>query len=243
MTYLRAFIFNIIFYGFTFLFCLLATPCLLLPRPQYFKVLMWYFETVPLIEKYVLGLDYEIRGLENLPKDGKYIIAAKHYSAYETMKLHILFPDPAIIMKQELKSIPLWGWHAEKSDMIFIDRGSRDVAMRSLVEGAKRMASLGRPIIIFPQGTRVNVSDTIQNRPYKFGIIKMYESVGLPIIPLAMNSGVYWAKDAFIKKSGKVVFEFLEPIPAGLDPQAAFETMRDRVEAASEKLVIEAQSK
>jgi 1-acyl-sn-glycerol-3-phosphate acyltransferase len=243
MILVRQILFNVVFYGFTFLFCLLGLPSLILPRPLYFKILLWYFKTVFLIEKYVLGLTYEVRGQEYLPSGGAYIIAAKHYSAYETMKLHILFPDPAIIMKRELKKIPLWGWHATKSDMIFIDRGSKDVAMRSIIDGALRMKSLGRPIIIFPQGTRVNVSDTIQNRPYKFGIMRMYEAVNLPIIPLAMNSGVYWGKDAFLKKPGTVIFEFLPSIPAGTDPQIAFTQLRDAIESKSSALVEEAQNK
>lgn len=243
MIFLRQILFNVCFYGFTFLFCLLGLPSLLLPRPLYFKILLWYFKTVYIIEKYVLGLDYEVRGLEHLPQNGCYIIAAKHYSAYETMKLHLLFPDPAIIMKRELKKIPLWGWHATKSDMIFIDRGSKDVAMRSIIEGALRMKALGRPIIIFPQGTRVNIDDTIQNRPYKIGIMKMYEATNLPIIPLAMNSGVYWAKDAFLKKPGRVIFEFLPPIPAGTNPTEAFNTMREVIEQKSTELVKEAQFK
>ena len=243
MTLVRQILFNICFYGFTFLYCFLGLPTLLLPRAIYFKILLWYFNTVYKIEKYVLGLDYEVRGLEHLPRDGRYIIAAKHFSAYETMKLHLLFPDPAIIMKRELKSIPLWGWHAAKSDMIFIDRGSRDVALKSIIQGGKRMKDMGRPIIIFPQGTRVNIDDTIQNRPYKFGIMRMYDELQLPIIPLAMDSGVYWGKNAFLKKSGKAVFEFLPPIPAGLDSQTAFQTMVDGIETASQKLVADAITK
>lgn len=243
MMIIRQVLFNIAFYGFTVLFCVFATPCLVLPRPLYFKVLMWYFRTVYKIEKYVLGLDYEIRGAENLPKDGHYIIAAKHYSAYETLKLHLLFPDPAIIMKRELMSIPLWGWHAKKSDMIAIDRGSKDIAIRSLIEGSKRMKDLNRPIIIFPQGTRVALDDTIKDRPYKFGIMKIYETTNMPIIPLAMDSGVYWGKNSFLKKPGKAVFQFLEPIAPGQNTQTAFETMRNAIETTSEKLVKEALEK
>jgi 1-acyl-sn-glycerol-3-phosphate acyltransferase len=240
MIHLRSIAFNITFYGFTFFFCLLGLPSLLLARAQYFKILMWYFRSVYWIEKHILGLDFEVRGAEHLPKDGQYIVAAKHYSAYETLKIHILFPDPAVIMKRELRSIPLWGWHAQKSDMIFIDRGSRDVAMRSIIEGALRMKSLNRPIIIFPQGTRVGLEDTIQNRPYKIGIMKMYEATNLPIIPLAMNSGFYWGKDQFLKRSGKVIFEFLPPIAAGKDSNEAFALMRDEIESVSQKLVNEA---
>jgi 1-acyl-sn-glycerol-3-phosphate acyltransferase len=86
----------------------------------------------------------------------------------------------------------------------------------------------------------VGLEDTIQNRPYKIGIMKMYEATNLPIIPLAMNSGFYWGKDQFLKRSGKVIFEFLPPIAAGKDSNEAFTLMRDEIESVSQKLVNEA---
>ncbi len=106
------------------------------------------------IEKYVLGLDYEVRGLEYMPKEGSYLIAAKHQSAYETMKLHRLFGDPSIILKKELLSIPIWGKFLGKLDIIAIDRSNGESAISSIIDGAHRMKEQGRPIVIFPQGTR-----------------------------------------------------------------------------------------
>jgi len=242
MLVLKQILFNIFFYGVTILFCLLLTPAMLLPRPIFIIGLNSYFKSVHLVEKYILGLDFEVRGQENVPKSGGFILAAKHYSAYETMKLHLLVNDPAIIMKKELGYIPLWGWLAMKGKMIFIDRGSREIAIQSIVNGAKRVEKEGRPLAIFPQGTRVSLTDTVDNKPYKGGIIRMYEATNQPIVPLAMNSGLYWKKNAFFKFPGKVIFEFLPPIPSGLTGKEMIEKLQVSLEDKSASLVIEGQN-
>jgi 1-acyl-sn-glycerol-3-phosphate acyltransferase len=235
--FIRQILFNIAFYGATTIFCIVLTPAMLLPRPIFIIGLNSYFKSVHLIEKYVLGLDFEVRGKENIPASGSFIVAAKHYSAYETMKLHLLFFDPAIIMKKELTRIPLWGWLAMKAKMIFIDRGSREIALGSIVAGAKRVEAEGRPLVIFPQGTRVAIDDTPERKPYKGGIVRMYEATSQPILPLAMNSGLFWKKNAFFKKPGKVIFEILPPIPSGLTGADALAQLQNVLETKSNELV------
>jgi 1-acyl-sn-glycerol-3-phosphate acyltransferase len=241
MTFIRQILFNIAFYGFTTLICIAYVPLLPLPRRVFVKALQFYFEMVHQIEKYVLGLDFEVRGREYIPEGGAFLVGAKHYSAYETMKLHLLFKDPAIILKKELVRIPLWGWHALKADMIAIDRSSGESAITSIVNGAKHIKEQGRPLVIFPQGTRVSLDETTARRPYKGGIARMYEATDLPIVPLALNSGIYWPKNAFFKKPGTVIFEFLPPIPPGLPPAEAVSRLQEQVEEASARLVQEAQ--
>ncbi len=243
MLFIRQILFNVIFYSVTFIFCILLTPLMLLPRPIFIIGLNSYFKTVHVIEKFVLGLDFEVRGAEHIPKSGGFILAAKHYSAYETMKIHLLVNDPAIIMKKELSYIPLWGWLAMKARMIFIDRGSREMAINSIVTGAKRVEKEGRPLVIFPQGTRVAIEDTPDKKPYKGGIIRMYEATSQPILPLAMNSGLFWKKNAFFKYPGKVIFEFLPPIPSGLNGSAALAQLQTVLEKKSNELVSEELSK
>ncbi|MFA7276009.1 MAG: lysophospholipid acyltransferase family protein [Pseudobdellovibrionaceae bacterium] len=239
MIFIRQILFNIAFYGFTALSCIVLSPLILLPRPQFIYFLNGYFKTVYLIEKYVLGLDFEVRGREHVPEGGCFLVAAKHYSAYETMKLHLLFNDPAIILKKELKYIPLWGWLAARAHMIFIDRSSRDLAVNSIVNGALRVKKEGRPIVIFPQGTRVSLSDTPKEKAYKGGVIRMYEAAQIPIIPLAMNSGLFWGRNAFFKYPGKVIFEFLPPIPPGQNGQDVLKQLSTSLEDASQRLVAE----
>ncbi|MDH5723289.1 MAG: 1-acyl-sn-glycerol-3-phosphate acyltransferase [Alphaproteobacteria bacterium] len=175
-------------------------------------VVYFFVGMTSLLEKFILGLTYEVRGIEHLPRQGSFLLAAKHQSAYETFKLHILFNDPAIVLKQELLKIPFWGQYLAKSDVIAIDRSSPKKAIKSLQDGAQRVAKQGRPIIIFPQGTRVKPETTTKEKPYKIGIIRMQESTGLPIIPMALNTGLFYPKHSWCKKPGRVIFEFLPPI-------------------------------
>lgn len=239
MLFIRQILFNILFYSFTAVLCVVLLPFTLLPRRRYIFFLTLYFKFVHVLEKYVLGLDFVVRGAENIPASGAFIVAAKHYSAYETMKPHVLFHDPAIIMKNELKYIPIWGWLAVKARMIFINRRAGSTALKSIIEGAKRIKREGRPLVIFPQGTRVGVEDTPLTKPYKGGVIRVYEAAELPILPLAMNSTLFWKKKAFFKYPGKVIFEFLPVIPAGLKGSEAMERLKDALETNSNRLIAE----
>lgn len=239
MTFLRAVLFNILFYGLTAAACVLLLPFILMPRKAVLWIIRVYTGAVYGLEKYVLGLDYEVRGRENLPRSGAYLVAAKHQSAYETMKLHRLFADPSVILKQELLRIPLWGRFVERLDVIAIDRKNGEEAMTSIIEGAQRMVTQGRPVIIFPQGTRVHVGTSSADKPYKAGIVKMRAATNLPVIPMALNSGLFWPRNGFIKRPGKVVFEFLPPVPEALDDKAALADIESRVESASALLMAE----
>lgn len=240
MIFIRSLFFNIFFYGYTALICLLFVPSLLFPRSVILGVTRIYVKGVELIEKYILGLTYEIRGIEYLPKGGTYIVAAKHQSAYETLKLHHLFDDPTIILKQSLIKIPIFGTFLRKIDVIPINRSNKEESIMAVIEGAKRMKENDRPIVIFPQGTRVPVHVSTKERPYKGGIVKMYTSTDIPIIPLALNTGLFWPRNSFIKRPGKVVFEFLSPIEPGLPDKKVMEALQDRLEEKTDELMQEA---
>jgi len=242
MIFIRSVFFNIFFYGFTTLCCFLFLPALLLPRSFILSIVRFWTSGTILIEKYILGLTYEIRGQEYLPKDGTYIVAAKHQSAYETLKLHTLFGDPTIILKQELMKMPLFGKFLKKIDVIPINRKNKEESIRAIIDGAKRMAQNNRPIIIFPQGTRVPVNVNTSQKPYKGGIVKMYSHTDIPIIPMALNSGLFWPRKSFIKRPGKVVFEFLAPIEPGLPDKKVMKALEDRVEEKTFELMREAQN-
>lgn len=242
IVWLRAVTFNIFFYALTVMFCIAYLPALILPRRQFVKLVVFYMRLMHLIEKYALGLDYEVRGYENLPDSGSFLVAAKHFSAYETLKLHLLLDDPAVILKKELIKIPLWGWYAKKADMIAIDRSNRDQALKSIAEGAQRMQKQGRPIVIFPQGTRIHIQDDTSKKPYRTGLRRMYETTGLPVIPLALNSGVFWPRNAFIKRPGTVIFEFGPPIEAGLDGDTMSKRLEADLEPRTKRLLQEART-
>lgn len=193
------------------------------------------------IERYILGLKLEIRGLENLPKEGAYIIAAKHQSAYETLNVPFMkqFGYPAIILKKELVYLPIWGIYTLRMGEIPINRSEGAKALSSMIKGCKRALEGGRNIMIFPQGTRVPVGKKIA---YKAGLAKVYKDVQVPIVPMALNSGVFWGKNKFFKKSGTVVFEFLPAIPPGIPPLKMMGQLEEHLEAATDKLVAEAQA-
>ena len=236
---IRSLIFNILYYPITAILCFAYLPFLILPRKWLLIMVELYVKIVYVLEKYVLGLDFEIRGAEYLPKDEAFIVAAKHFSSYETLKLHILFKDPAIVIKKELFSIPIWGWYAKKMRLIGIDRSNRDTALKSVTQGAQMAADMKRPIVIFPQGTRVSLDHTVKDKPYKAGIMRMQNASGLKIVPLAMNTGVFWPRNAFIKKGGKVIFEFMPAVETGLSTQEGLAIIQEAVESKTAALIAE----
>ena len=210
--FIRSTIFNICFYILTAISCVVLLPTLFLPRSIFLGVVTGFCRSTAFLEKYILGLTYEIRGQKHLPSNGAYIVAAKHQSAYETLKLHLLFNDPAVVLKKELLKIPLWGKYLAKSDVIAIDRSSPKIAIKSIQDGAKHVAAQGRPIVIFPQGTRVATHMSAKEKPYKIGIVRMQDATALPIIPMALNTGVFYPRQKWCKKPGRVIFEFMPPI-------------------------------
>jgi len=240
LVFIRSTLFNGLFYPITAIYCVLFLPCLLGTRALLMRVIHFYLSTVLFLEKYVLGLTYEVRGIENIGHDGTFIVAAKHQSAYETLKLHFLLGDPTIVLKKELLSIPLFGEFLKKIDVIAIDRRNKEESINAIVEGANKMKESNRPILIFPQGTRVHPSMTSKDKSYKGGIAKMYSYTKLPIVPMALNSGLFWGRNSYIKRPGKVVFEFLPMIEAGLPEKQVMKTLEYRLEEKSIALMNEA---
>lgn len=238
---IRTALFNILFYFFTALACILALPALVMPKKAIMRIIRSYVHINYFLERTILRLDYRIEGLENLPENGTFILAAKHQSTYETLKLHILFDDPAIILKKELLKIPLWGNFLKKTDVIAIDRSSREEAMKSITEGAKRMKKQGRPIVIFPQGTRVSTDASPADKPYKFGVAKIQEATHLPIIPLALNAGYFYPRHRWLKRPGTVTFSFLKPIKPFLKRQRVMNELQEQIETKSDELLIDAE--
>ncbi|MCK5284816.1 MAG: 1-acyl-sn-glycerol-3-phosphate acyltransferase [Alphaproteobacteria bacterium] len=234
-------IFNLSFFFVTAIICIICIPLLFLPQSWFIGAIKFWIHIVTILEKNILGLTYEVRGLENLPKTGSYLVAAKHQSAYETFKLHILFDNPAIILKKELLRIPLWGMYLKKSDVISIDRKTPERALISIEEGAHRVVKQGRPIIIFPQGTRVRPEQSTLDKPYKPGIARIQDTTNLPIIPLALNSGIFWPRSGWLKSSGTIIFEFLSPIEPGKSRKDLMSELEKKIENESSRLMNEAQ--
>ena len=240
--FLRSSLFNLCFYTIVATLCIILLPMLFMPRKIMMNVVYIIIHTTAFLEKHILELTYEIRGAEHLPEKPPYIVAAKHQSAYETFKLHLLFDNPAIILKKELLKIPLWGQYLKKSDVIAIDRSTPRTAIKSMKDGAKEVAAQNRPIIVFPQGTRVAPGVGTDEKPYKAGITRIQDATELPIIPMATNTGVFYPKGGWCKKPGRVVFEFLPAIEAskGRKSTEVIKQLEKTIEEKSNTLIEEA---
>src|ERR1700761_8698104 len=217
MKRLRSIAFSIAFPVWTGICCIVLAFGPLLPRKGALKMAILWVTSVAWVERNVLGLHYRVIGRENLPKDGAFIVAAKHQSPFETMKLHLLLNDPAIVLKKELLKIPIWGPYLKSTGMIPIDRGAGRKAVGPMLQASQKAKAEGRPIVIFPQGTRIPVG---VKRSYKAGVAALYSQLNLPILPLALNSGLFWPKTGR-KHGGTVTFSFLPPIEPGLEPESA----------------------
>jgi 1-acyl-sn-glycerol-3-phosphate acyltransferase len=225
--------FSIVFPVWTALCCVVLGIGTFLPRKFVLIPTMLWIRSVAWIERHVLGLDYMVIGAENLPAGAPCIVAAKHQSTYETMKLHLLLRDPAIVLKKELLRIPIWGRFLKTTGMIPIDRGAGRQAIVSMVSAAERAKAQNRPIVIFPQGTRVAPGGA---KSYKPGVSVLYRELDLPIVPLALNSGVFWPRTG-AKRGGVVTFSFLPAIEPGVEPAVAMRLLEQRLEAETDRLV------
>ncbi len=235
MKILRAVWFNLTFYITNIVMSSLLSPMLLLPRPLIVKGVEIWLGTVAWVEKHLGGIDYRVIGREHLPQ-GAYILASKHQSEWETFKLHLIVKDPAIVLKRELLDIPLIGWWMSRSGSIAIDRSARTQALSNMTKAARKAASEGRPIVIFPEGTRAAPGES---RPYKTGVAALYQELNIPVVPMALNSGLLWPKNSLFKKRGMITVEILPPIPAGLPREAMMQRLRDELEPAALRLLKE----
>ena len=165
--------------------------------------------------KVFLSVTIEFRGLENLSKHEKYFIASAHQSMFETFALQTVLPGPIFILKKELMRIPLFGWCLKKIGAIDIVRDTATKENLSFFDKIlDRTNKSKRPLLIFPQGTRVPYKE---RPPFKKGVGRIYNTIKLPCIPVALNSGKVWPKNKFNKYPGKIIISFLNPINSGLE--------------------------
>ena len=187
-----------------------------------------------LLEK-ICGTRLEVRGREHLPK-GACLVVSKHQSMWDTFGLIPLLHDPAVVLKDELKYIPFYGWFCVKFEHVLVKRDRAAVALKAMLKDAKDRAAQGRHILIFPEGTRAAPGAAPD---YKPGYVALYEGLQLPAVPLALNSGLFWPRRSNLRYPGTMVVEFLPALPAGL-PRAEFRRrMETALEEASHQLIAE----
>lgn len=232
MQFLRSLVFNIAFNLWTTLLAVPALPVLALPREATYRLSRLWARGVMWLLARIVGLTYEIRGRDQVPA-GPVIYAFKHQSAFETILFAILIPRFGGVFKRELLWIPFFGWYMWRARMIPVDRGAGAAALRRMLARAGEVVGEGRSIVVMPEGTRTAPGT---RRPYHPGVAALYRELGLPVVPVALNSGMFWARRAFIKQPGRIALEFLPPIAPGLDRKRFMAELETRIEEASERL-------
>ncbi len=233
----RSFSFDVFFYVFTIsLFIILWVPVILLPR---WCCVLWYKTWTIIIMhalKLFVGLDYKILGQEKLDKalkSGPVILACKHQSAWETLIFSTLVKRFVIVLKKQLTQIPGYGSYLVKLNSIVIDRSNGMKSLKSLISQGKKSIENNFSILIFPEGRR-----GVYGEPgdYQSGIGILYQELGVPVVPIALNSGKFWARRSKFKKSGCITLEFLDPIPAGLPRSEFMPLLKETIENGCAKL-------
>jgi 1-acyl-sn-glycerol-3-phosphate acyltransferase len=238
----RSILFNVLFYLNLVVLLFVALATLAMPRRAVLKMAeLWGRISVWLL-RVVCGTKFEVRGLDRLPDGiftGPLIVAAKHQSTFETFALLRWFDDFTFIVKRELMWIPIFGWCMAKGRMIPVDRGAGSQALIDMTERAGEEIRGGRQLIIFPEGTR---RAAFAEPRYKFGVAHLYAEIGVPCIPVALNSGLFWPRRKFLRLPGTIVVEFLPPIPPGLDKNEFFQRLQNDIETATARLLAEGQA-
>ncbi len=234
---LRSFFFNVGWYLGTTIIAIVGSPILLMPRRFVVAWSLFWIDFCLWWLRITCRLTHRVGGLENMPA-GPVIFACKHQSSWETLAFSRLFPGSATVMKRELVLIPVVGWAMARVGNIAVERGDGSKALRGLIKQAKATLAEGRSILIFPEGTRVAVGD---ERPYQVGTAALYRQLGVPVVPVALNSGLFWGRRKFIKWPGVIDVEILLAIPPGLSRDIFMTTLRERIEEATNRLVKAAQ--
>jgi len=230
---LRSALFNIAFWFFTFLIGTLGLPFSILYRPWALHVArLWAVMTLGCL-RVLCNIRYEVRGHEHIP-DGTALIASKHQSAWDTVVFWLILRKPVFVLKRELIYIPVFGWQLLLLKSISIDRKAGASAMKRMLREASARAGDNNTIIIFPEGTRSAPGATSVYHP---GVAALYQNLKLPVVPVALNSGLHWSKNAFIKKPGVITIEFLPPIPPGMKGRDFLPLLQTRIEEASRALI------
>jgi len=232
MAALRSFLFNILFYLWTALVLILCLPFLLLPyAATYWFGRIWVRGTLFLL-RHLTGLTHRVVGQEHARR-GQAIYAAKHQSAWDTLIFALYLNKPAYVLKRELLYLPLFGAFLLKAGHIAVDRTGRATALKRMLRTAKARRAQRRDILIFPEGTRVAPG---QHKPYQPGVAALYGALDLPVVPVALNSGLFWSRRSFTKKPGVITLEFLPRIPPGLNRRAFMAELEKKLEGASMRL-------
>ena len=227
MLLLRSLLFNFFLYAGIILVFLIAVPALLLPSKITLLFGKFLGHYVIVIVRIFLDTKVEFKGIEKIPKDKKYFVASAHQSMFETFALQSVLDYPVFILKKELLKIPLFGQYLKKIKSIEIIRDTTTKENLNFFDKvAKIVKNENRPLLIFPQGTRVKVEDKV---PFKKGVGRIYEALNISCVPIALNSGKVWPKKGIIKFPGKITISILEPIKPGLNRDDFIKNLEEKI--------------
>jgi 1-acyl-sn-glycerol-3-phosphate acyltransferase len=236
MMALRSYLFVAWLYGWMAICGILYLPTMLLPRIAAQRCIRLYAQIIRVGLKLICNIETEIRGREHIPQ-GPFLYAGKHHCMLDIFIPFIVTSDPAIVLKRELLFYPFLGWYALKTQMIPIDRAGTSKTLKAMIAAAKDRAANGRPIVIFPEGTRTAPYSEPAYQPA--GISALNKALDVPIVPVATNAGLCWPARGTRRKPGRIVYEILPPIPAGLDRKALMPRLEGYLETASNRLLEE----
>lgn len=219
MSWLRSLLFSLVFYGGSVLIVLTVPISGLFGRAVLIRHALAWARYHRWAARNILGLSSRIEGERPRPA----LYAAKHQSMYETLELALMLDAPAIVMKRELARIPIWGWATRRYGVIIIDRAGSASALRQIMREGKQAVAEGRSVLIFPEGTRVAPG---QQPPLLSGFAGLYRALGLPVVPVALDSGRFWPRRG-AKRGGVVTFRFGKALPPGT-PRAEIESIVHR---------------
>jgi 1-acyl-sn-glycerol-3-phosphate acyltransferase len=231
VTVLRSILFLVYFVVMSAIVFVGVLPAMVLPRLAMVRCSQFWSRCVFSGLRWIAGCRFEVRG--KIPS-GAQLFAVKHMSMWDTVALYALIDDVCFVVKKELLSVPFYGWYINRAGVIAVDRAAGASALRRMAARAKTMFASGRPLIIFPEGTRKRPGAAPD---YKPGVAALYAQLGVPCVPVALNSGQFWT--GFIKKPGTIVVEFLPAIPAGLRRGEFMRELESSIEAATAKLLAE----
>ncbi|MDD9911296.1 MAG: lysophospholipid acyltransferase family protein [Ahrensia sp.] len=233
MLYLRSFAFNLAWYLNLIVQMVVQSPYYFAAsKPGYLGVVRRWAWSCHWLQRALAGTKIEISGLENVPEGGC-IIASKHQSIWEFYALFAELDDPAFVLKDDLLKIPLFGWYVAKADQIPIRRGDKGKALRHMLKRAGEALADGRQILIFPEGTRKAPG---AEPDYRYGVTRMYVELDCPVVPVALDSGLFWPRRQFLRYPGILRAQFLKPIKPGLDAEAFSARLQKSIEDACDDL-------
>ena len=217
----------------TMFIAIIGLPCLFFPR-KYTAMLIHNWSKIMLfLFRKLDNLDWEVIGEENIPL-GPFIVASKHQSIWDTVFFTAFFADAAMVLKKIIIFIPFYGWHAIKAKMIWLDRGAHSKALKRLIKQGEECSKNNRPIIFFPEGTRSAVGEKGE---YKSGISALYKFLGIPCIPVALDSGLYWQTKGLGRNPGKISVKFMPAIPSGLSRKDFERKLEEIIEEETNLLI------